>query len=69
MKPYRLSGRAKADVRGIWDYIGGVKGNPTAAEKQVATLFDKFHLLARHPMMGQLRSDLRPRLRTFSAGS
>ncbi len=69
MSRFRLSRQAKADIHAIWDYIGITNDNPTAAHNQVETLFEKLQLLATQPMMGQLREDLRPRLRTFAAGS
>jgi toxin ParE1/3/4 len=69
MNRFRLSRQARADIHAIWDYIGIVNDNPSGAEKQVETLFAKLRLLAAQPMMGELREDLRPELRTFTAGS
>ena len=69
MSRFRLSNQAKADVHAIWDYIGITNGNPTAAQDQVESLYEKFKLLATQPMMGQLREDLRCGLRAFVAGS
>ena len=69
MSRFRLSRQAEADIQAIWDYIGITKDDPRAAHNQVETLFEKFQLLATQPMMGQLREDLRPSLRTFTAGS
>jgi toxin ParE1/3/4 len=69
MKRFRLAARAKVDLSGIWDYIGVVKENPTAAHHQLEVLYDKFALLAQHPLLGQSRDDLRTDLREFSAGS
>ncbi len=68
MSRFRITRRARADLHGIWDYIGVENDNPAAAEKQVATLYDKFVLLAQHPLMGQQRDDLRSGLRAFAAG-
>jgi len=69
MSRFRLSRQASADIRAIWDYLGVAKDDPTAAHRQVETLFERFQLLATHPLMGQSREDLRSGLRAFAAGS
>lgn len=69
MSRVRLSDRAKADIHGIWDYLGIARGSPGAADRQVEVLYDKFNLLAAQPLLGELRDDLRPGLRLFVAGS
>ena len=69
MSRFRLSHRASADIRAIWDYIGVAKDDPTAAHRQVETLLERLQLLATHPLMGQSREDLRSGLRTFAAGN
>lgn len=69
MSRFRLSRRASADIRAIWDYLGVTKDDPDGAHRQVDTLFERFQLLATHPWMGQSRDDLRSGLRTFAAGS
>ncbi|NQU26178.1 MAG: type II toxin-antitoxin system RelE/ParE family toxin [Candidatus Nealsonbacteria bacterium] len=69
MRRFRLTERAKTDVHGIWDYIAVTGGNLPAADRQMVTFYDKFALLASQPLLGQLREDLRPDLRVFSAES
>jgi toxin ParE1/3/4 len=66
MAPFRLTFRAEADIDAIWDYIAVVKHSPQAADNQIESLYARFNLLADHPLMGQLRSDLRTDLRVFS---
>ncbi|MDY0166101.1 MAG: type II toxin-antitoxin system RelE/ParE family toxin [Thermoguttaceae bacterium] len=43
--------------------------NPAAADRQTAAFFDRFHMLARSPEMGEARPDLGAELRVFSVGS
>jgi toxin ParE1/3/4 len=69
MSRYRLTDRAKADVHALWEYIVLARGYPDAADRQVDLLHRKFNVLARQPLMGEARDDLRPGLRVFSAGS
>lgn len=69
MSRFRISRQAAADSDAIWDYLAIAKDNPAAAYHQVENLFEKFHLLATQPLMGQSREDLRSGLRTFAAGS
>lgn len=69
MSQVRLADQAKSDLLDIWRYIGVVDNRPETAYRQVETLHEKFTLLATQPLMGQSREDLRPNLRTFSAGS
>ncbi len=69
MSRVRVSRQAETDIHGIWDYIGIEKAAPVAAERLIEGLRGKFKLLAKHPMMGKARDDLREGLRIFSVGS
>ncbi len=63
----RLSFLADRDLDEIRDYINS--RTPEAADRLLEQLFKRFQLLATQPLLGQLRDDLRPNLRLFSAGS
>jgi toxin ParE1/3/4 len=64
---YTLARLAQADLDAIWDYIS--ERSPAAADRLIDRLRSKFSLLARQPLLGQLRDDLRPNLRSFVAKS
>ena len=68
MSAYRVAPEAKGDLDAIWDYIGVEKDRPAAASRQIELLFEKFSLLARQPLLGEVRHDLGPGLRSFVAG-
>jgi toxin ParE1/3/4 len=63
MKNYRLSERAKKDLRAIWDYIS--ERNLSAADRTIDGLFSRIRMLAREPLLGEARNDLHPGLRAF----
>ena len=65
MTPYSIAPLAQADLDEIWEYVAA--DNPPAADRLVDTFLDKFLLLAKRPLLGELRSDLAPDLRSFSA--
>src|SRR5262249_52496683 len=67
MNFFRLSRRADQDLGEIHAYISSA--NPTAALTFTQRMFDVFQLLAKNPLMGQDRSDLRSNLRSFSRGN
>jgi toxin ParE1/3/4 len=69
MNRYVVSPRALADLQAIWDYVAIEQDRPDAANNQLLRFHDKFALLASQPLMGELREDLRPRLRIFVADS
>jgi toxin ParE1/3/4 len=69
MNDFRIAPEAKADLEGIWDYIGIQKDAPAAAHRQIEMLFDKFSLLSEHPLLGESRADLGTGLRSFVAGN
>jgi toxin ParE1/3/4 len=69
MSQFRLTEQAKTDIRQIWDYIGIIKESPEMAALQIEHIYDSLNLLATQPLLGQLRNDLKPGLRIFSADS
>ena len=69
MNRYTIARQAVADLQTIWDYIGIEQDSPKAANDQLGRFHEKFSLLATEPLLGQLRDDLRPRLRIFVADS
>jgi len=58
---------AEADLREIWLYVA--QDNPDAADRLVARLHDKCHVLAQSPQIGPLRNELKAGLRTFPVGN
>jgi toxin ParE1/3/4 len=67
MNRYKITPAARSDLDEVWDYLGVQKENPTAAYRQVEMLYDKFSLLAANPLLGEVRNDLGPDLRSFVA--
>jgi toxin ParE1/3/4 len=67
MPSFRLSQRARADLTEIHRYIA--ERNATAAANLLDELFDLFVVLAKNPLLGELRVDLRPSLRSISRGN
>ena len=67
MRRFRLSPLAKSDLADIRHYIRQDK--PTAADRQIATFFRTFRMLAKNSELGQRRPEFGPSLRTFSVGS
>jgi toxin ParE1/3/4 len=58
---------AEQDLVEIYVHISG--DNPTAAENLVRTINGKCELLARHPLIGRARPELREDLRSFPYGA
>jgi toxin ParE1/3/4 len=67
MNRFILSPRADADLQAIWDYIGIQNDSPQSALEFLNRLSRKFKILAEEPLLGELREDLRPNLRIFTA--
>lgn len=64
MSSFSIAPLAQADIDEIWDYIAA--DNPPAADRWLDVLYDKFLLLASQPLIGQIREELSPDLRSFS---
>jgi toxin ParE1/3/4 len=59
--------QAEEDLIEIYLHVS--RENPTAAEKLVRAINAKCETLARSPMIGRARPDLRPDLRSFPYGA
>jgi len=57
---------AEADILEIWDYIAD--DSVAAADRWLDELDAKFNLLATQPMMGRVRDELEPGMRSFPFG-
>ncbi len=67
MTRFRLSALAKNDLAEIWTFIAA--DNPAAADRQSGAFFDRFHMLAANPEMGESHPELGVELRLFSVGN
>jgi toxin ParE1/3/4 len=67
MSRYRLDHGARADLDDVYHFIA--KENRSAALRLMETFKEKFRLLSRHPLLGELREELAPDLRSFSVGN
>jgi antitoxin ParD1/3/4 len=56
MSPYRLTPKAKVDLRSIWSYIAA--DNPNAADRVEHAIYDACAFLASGPLRGRSRTDL-----------
>jgi toxin ParE1/3/4 len=65
----RVSRSVKAELDDIWVYVATESGSLEIADRVVATITDTFLQLAQHPHLGRQRDDLRPGLRSVTAGS
>ena len=68
MSSYRISASALRDLSQIWDYYSGVAGEETA-DRQIANLYERFHLLADHPYAGVARDLFAEGLRSHAVPS
>ncbi len=63
---YRLSARARKDMREIWDYVATRSGSASIATRLLQRLGDRISLVAQNPLAGRKRPDLEAGLRLFS---
>ena len=54
---HRLSPRAEADLDDIWWYTATESGSTEIAQRQVATITQRFLLLSRYPLLGRARDE------------
>ncbi len=66
MRRYRISRGARRDLADIYRHVAS--RNPSAAGRLRDLFFDKFRLLAIHPLLGESRSELAENLRVLPAG-
>lgn len=59
---------ADSDLDDIWYYIAKESGSIETAERFIASLTDRFYLLAENPYIGRSSEELRPGLRSFPFG-
>jgi toxin ParE1/3/4 len=64
---WRLGPDARDDLRAIYKYVGA--RNRTAASRLIDTIKSKLWLLARQPLLGEVRSELSVSLRSFTVGN
>jgi toxin ParE1/3/4 len=64
---YRTTRFADQDLVEIWRYIAA--DNPAAATRLLDDVDKKFAMLARQPLIGEIRDEVRPGLRSFPVGS
>lgn len=57
---------AEADLNSIWVYIA--EDSVSAANNLIALIKEKCRMLADSPMMGRVRNELAPSLRSFPVG-
>lgn len=67
MKHFRLASQAQIDLDEIWLFIA--EDNIEASDKFHDLLLSKFITLARQPLMGRTRDELRSNLRFFPEGN
>jgi len=66
MSRYTISREARQDLKDIYRYVA--ESNPSAAARLGDQFFERFRLLAAHPLLGQSREDLARDLRICRAG-
>ena len=59
----RVTTPARDDLDGIGDYIA--RDNPVAASRTAYRIRDRFEMLGRQPLLGEVCEDLQPGLRNF----
>jgi toxin ParE1/3/4 len=64
---YRISSLARLDLDDIHDYIA--RDNPDAAKRWLRKTMDEFSRLAKNPVCGEARDDIRPGVRAVSHGN
>ncbi|HEY3392048.1 MAG TPA: type II toxin-antitoxin system RelE/ParE family toxin [Lacipirellulaceae bacterium] len=64
---YRISSLARLDLDDIHDYIA--HDNPDAAKRWLRKTMDQFARLAKNPICGDARDDIRPDVRSVSHGN
>jgi plasmid stabilization system protein ParE len=66
---HRVAPEAEAELDNIWYYVATESGSTGVADRLIDSITERFYLLASHPHIGRHRDeDLRPGLRSFSAG-
>lgn len=63
--PYRLSALAERDLNEIWLYVAD-DASPEIADRLVDDIIERFDLLAEQAVMGRVRSEFGPGVRSFA---
>lgn len=63
---FRITWRARADIAELGDYIA--RDNPAAAERMLDRIKRRFQMVARQPLIGEARPDLRQDVRCVGEG-
>jgi len=69
MKQVRFSAHAELDLDGIWQYVAVQSGSFETANKVLDEIGRHIVLLRHTPLAGRRREDIRPEMRSFTAGS
>src|SRR5689334_14123983 len=64
MSRFHLARLAETDLAEIHAFIA--RDKPAAAQRQLSAFFERFHMLAKQPILGEARDDLSVGLRTFA---
>jgi toxin ParE1/3/4 len=64
----RTSPEAEAELDDIWYYIATESSSIEVAERMLDAISDQFVLLAKYPLLGRSRDDLRSGLRSIPIG-
>ena len=67
MSSFRLDAAAENDLAEIYDYIA--RDSCAAADRVIDSFREKFKLLPERPLLGELRTEIAPDLRSFVAGN
>ena len=65
---HRLAPEVETQLDEIWYYTARESGSTQIANRLIDSITERFFLLAGFPHAGRLRSDLRPKLRSFPVG-
>lgn len=67
MKRFCITSTARTDLDDLWLFIA--QDDPEAADRFHDLLLSKFLALAKHPLMGRARDELRSDMRGFPVGN
>src|SRR5690242_6830325 len=65
---HRLSPQAERNLDQIWVYTAKESGSAEVATQFVDSITERFLLLSQYPLVGRIRDDLEPGLRSYPVG-
>lgn len=65
---HRLAPEVITELDEIWYYVATESSSVDIADRLIASITDRFLLIAAHPYIGRSRDDLRTGLRSFPVG-